>query len=100
MPMKTFLRSAAAVVALMATPAAAADLYRGPAFAAAPFSGYNWNGAYIGVNLGYQWGKVTNWPNTNPSGVMGGGQIGYNWQIHPNWVLGVEADIQASAAED
>ena len=31
---------------------------------------------------------------------MGGGQIGYNWQVHPNWVLGIEADIQGSGAED
>ena len=32
--------------------------------------------------------------------MIGGGQIGYNWQVHPNWVLGLEADIQGSAAED
>ena len=28
-------------------------------------------------------------------GVIGGGQIGYNWQVQ-NWVWGLEADIQAS----
>ena len=98
--MKTTFRAIAFTAALIATPAAGADLYgRGPAFAAAPFSSYNWNGVYIGANLGYQWGKVTNWGNTEPSGVMGGGQIGYNWQGGP-WVLGIEADIQGSGAND
>ena len=43
---------------------------------------------------------MTNWAGGSPDGVTGGGQIGYNWQVHPNWVLGVEADLQASAAED
>jgi outer membrane immunogenic protein len=108
MQMKTFFHAIVAAAAaastiataLLTTPATAADLYRkAPAFAAAPFSGYNWNGAYVGVNLGYQWGKTTNWP-TEPNGFMGGGQVGYNWQVNPNWVLGLEADIQASGAED
>src|SRR2546421_9728453 len=98
----TLFRALALVVAaLIATPAAAADLYYGkaPAFAAAPFNGYNWNGAYVGVNLGYQWGKVTNWGGGEPNGVMGGGQIGYNWQFG-QYVFGLEADLQGSAAED
>ena len=30
---------------------------------------------------------------------MGGGQIGYNWQSG-QWVLGIEADIQGSGAND
>src|SRR5205085_7700999 len=98
--MKTILRAAAFTAALAATPAAAADLYgKAPAFAAAPFNGYNWNGAYVGVNLGYQWGKVTNWGGGEPNGVMGGGQIGYNWQFG-QYVFGLEADLQGSAAED
>ena len=100
--MKTFYRAIAIAAAIITTPASAADLYGrapGPAYAAAPFSGYNWNGAYVGANLGYQWGKVVNWGNAAPSGVMGGGQVGYNWQS--GWfVFGVEADIQASGAND
>jgi outer membrane immunogenic protein len=28
------------------------------------------------------------------NGGVFGGQIGYNWQVNPNWVLGVEADGQ------
>ena len=97
---RSIVRAIALVTALIATPAAAADLYYGkaPAFAAAPFNAYNWNGAYVGVNLGYQWGSVTNWGGGSPSGVMGGAQLGYNWQFG-QYVLGLEADFQGSAAE-
>jgi outer membrane immunogenic protein len=99
--MKTLVRAAALIAALITTPAAAADLYtKAPAFAAAPINVYSWNGVYVGANLGYQWGSVTNWGGGSPSGITGGGQIGYNWQVHPNWVLGLEADLQGSAASD
>src|SRR5262249_43481350 len=30
---------------------------------------------------------------TNPSGFIGGGQIGYNYQLSPIWVVGFEADF-------
>ena len=41
--------------------AAAADLPRGPAqYCPPPASVYNWNGLYAGLNIGYEWGKVTN----------------------------------------
>lgn len=30
------------------------------------------------------------------NGVIGGGQLGYNWQASPNWVLGFETDFQGS----
>jgi outer membrane immunogenic protein len=105
MHMKTFVRSVLAAIsaaaALAATPAAAADLRygRAPALAAAPFNAYNWNGAYVGLNLGYQWGKVTNWGTTEPNGIAGGAQIGYNWQFG-QFVVGLEADFQGSAAND
>jgi outer membrane immunogenic protein len=86
----------------MAGAAAAADLppgtYRAPY---APYSApsvYSWMGPYIGGNIGYQWGSTTNNP-TNPAGVAGGLQAGYNWQTG-QFVLGAEADIQLSAADD
>ncbi len=40
--------------------------------------------------LGYNIGR------SNVDGVIGGGQIGYNWQFDRSWVLGIEADFQGS----
>jgi outer membrane immunogenic protein len=107
--MKRFLLASAAVAAL-ATPAFAADLpvatypTKAPAYVAA----YNWTGFYIGANLGGAWARVTNTdlfsggavPFVNSSsstisGVIGGGQLGYNWQTG-NLVFGLEADIDGS----
>jgi outer membrane immunogenic protein len=79
---------------------------------AAAFPAYNWTG-YAGVNAGYAWEDPTvnytpnnavisgggnvrpvgSWDN---SGALGGFQIGYNWQFSPQWVAGIEADINAS----
>jgi outer membrane immunogenic protein len=74
---------------------------------------YDWTGFYIGGNVGYSWGKsndtstLTNGPGTvffgsagssNLDGVVGGGQIGYNWQVQ-NWVWGLEADIQGTGED-
>jgi outer membrane immunogenic protein len=36
---------------------------------------------------------------TKLDGAIGGVQIGYNWQATPSWVLGIEADIQASGED-
>jgi outer membrane immunogenic protein len=75
-----------------------------------------WVGIYGGVNIGYAFGAdssardggfLLNGPHRNGAGwvlnndingVVGGGQIGSNWQYAPWLVLGVEADIQASDA--
>jgi outer membrane immunogenic protein len=69
--------------------------------------GYNWSGFYVGGNVGYSWGRssdtstLTNTAGTalfssadksNLDGVVGGGQIGYNWQMQ-SWLFGLEADI-------
>jgi outer membrane immunogenic protein len=34
--------------------------------------------------------------STKLNGAIGGVQVGYNWQAMSNWILGVEADFQAS----
>lgn len=101
-----------AAVSLLATGAMAADLMaadlapkpyvKGPALD----PGLNWTGFYAGLNGGYSWGRsnATVLPTTplagrigqNVDGGLGGGQIGYNWQVDPKWILGVEADIQAT----
>lgn len=91
----------AAIVALAAGAAHAADLprYNRP-YSAPPaaYAVYSWVGPYIGFNVGYQWGGTTNNP-TDPSGIMGGVQAGYNFQFN-QFLLGVETDIQLSGAED
>ena len=83
-----------------AASAQAADMYapRAPYTVNQPLNAYSWAGPYIGGNLGYEWGSVSNNP-TRPSGFAGGAQAGYNWQMG-NWVFGVEGDIEATAAED
>jgi outer membrane immunogenic protein len=82
------------------TQAQAADLQRGyPQYAPPPPPPvYRWMGPYVGVNLGYQWGDVTNNP-TQPAGIAGGIQAGYNWQFG-NFVLGAETDINLTGADD
>ena len=95
---RTLFRTAA-IMAMLATPAVGANLYRTPSspYVAAPYGGYNWGGFYVGLNLGYEWGSVTN-SAFNHSGFAGGGQAGYNWQ-RGSFVFGVETDLQASGAD-
>jgi outer membrane immunogenic protein len=107
----TRLATVITAIALIGTPAFAADMAaKAPPPPPAPI--YNWTGFYFGVNAGWSWGKADTTINvpspgapfipatfndtTHPEGAIGGAQIGYNWQSTPNWVLGVEADIQAS----
>jgi len=111
--MKKLAVSAAALVAAigLAGTANAADLARrapappvkAPYYVAPVFT---WTGFYAGVNLGYGWadgsGTLTAPGGSGPvtgsgNGVLGGGQIGYNWQTGP-LVLGLETDFQGTGA--
>ncbi len=109
--MKRITWGIAAAAALLTTGAFAADLAR-PYTKAPPIAApiFNWTGFYVGGNLGYSWGRssdfstLTNGAGTvlfsgadrsNLDGIVGGGQIGYNWQVQ-NWVWGLEADIQGT----
>lgn len=87
------------LVSIASGRASAADLPRAPYYtAAAPLSAYSWTAPYLGGNLGYEWGSVSN-NQTHPSGVIGGVTAGYNWQAG-QFVFGGEADIQLSGAND
>ena len=110
--MKKRLFAIATLAALAATPALAADM----AVKAPPPAVYSWAGFYVGGNIGGGWVQdggrsrcfdqfgVQNGPDcqnvvnssVSSSGFIGGGQIGYNWQLNSSWVYGVEADIQGA----
>jgi outer membrane immunogenic protein len=92
---------AALMTAGLTVSAQAADIpygSRAPYTVNQPLNAYSWAGPYLGGNFGYGWGSVDNNP-TRPNGVFGGVQGGYNWQNGP-FVFGLEADIQASGAND
>lgn len=97
MSLRQFLAASVAAVAFSGA-AVAADL---PSRRVAPVAPYvapifTWTGFYAGVNAGYGWGSFTKDPKyvfDNPSGFVGGGQIGYNYQIG-QFVVGLETDIQ------
>jgi outer membrane immunogenic protein len=115
--MKSFLLGTAAMATLcLSMPAIAADLparvTKAPPALVSP--AYNWSGFYLGVHAGYTFaededitttgqaaGNITNVAigarpgrvSLDRDGFIGGGQMGYNWQVSPNWVFGLEADI-------
>lgn len=108
---KTLVAFAAiGAIALGASSAHAADLGQAPMYKAPPMMppAYSWTGFYIGANGGFG-GNKFDYPATvgplsgtaslNSSGFFGGGQIGYNWQLSPLWVIGVETDIDAADIE-
>jgi outer membrane immunogenic protein len=97
--MKRFAVGAAALtLAGMAQSADAADLGYRPYTVNQPLNAYSWAGPYLGGNLGYEWGSVTN-NGTQPSGISGGVQGGYNFQSGA-WVFGVEGDLELTGASD
>jgi opacity protein-like surface antigen len=62
----------------------------------------NWSGLYGGVTLGYGSGSSTTYldradnhgsARNDPDGGLFGLTVGYNWQMAPQWILGVEADL-------
>jgi outer membrane immunogenic protein len=76
-------------------PGAQRSYYAAPA---AAYAAYSWMGPYIGGNIGYQWGDVTN-SAAQPTGSVLGLQAGYNWQSG-QLVVGAETDVQWSNADD
>lgn len=74
-----------------------------PVAAPTPFT---WTGAYVGGDFGGSFASTSIASNTtgwasqrlNPAGVMGGVYAGYNYQVSPNFVLGVEGDFQGNTS--
>lgn len=99
-----------AALALMTGAAWAADLpnTKGPpAFAPPPPPAFTWSGFYIGGQVGYQWGTASNsliflptgasFPlnSVDTSGVVGGGHLGFNYQVS-QFVFGLEGDVEGA----
>lgn len=89
--------------AFAAVPAMAADLPLKAPPAPAPVPLFSWSGFYIGANIGGAWSNSTVTDvatgatfNTDNNGFIGGGQVGFNYQIN-NFVFGVEGDIDATS---
>jgi outer membrane immunogenic protein len=112
--MKQHLLTAAAFAAVLtAGPAIAADMpVKAPILKAAPAVAYSWSGCYVGGNVGGKWASTsgsadvaaaagpggafgafsTPLAREDASTVIGGGQVGCNWQ-NGNLVYGLEGDI-------
>ena len=100
--MKKYLLASVAALGLVAAGAAsAADLPSRKGPVAAPVympPAFSWTGFYVGANAGYGWGNVNanGWANVGDlDGFVGGGQVGYNYQMG-QFVVGLEADLQAA----
>ena len=80
---------------------------------AAPVVAPSWTGFYVGLNTGGSIGTgsasqsaafsstalgsnglLNSSDRFSPSGWVVGGQLGYNWQVSPSWMVGLEADWQ------
>jgi outer membrane immunogenic protein len=110
--MKTALSGMIGAALLLGGSANAADLAV-PAYKASVMApAFSWTGWYIGGNIGAGWGEnadavATPGPgvnfgagptsaNSTPGGVIGGGQVGYDWQVNRSWVFGLVADFQGA----
>ena len=73
---------------------------------------FDWSGLYVGFHAGGAFsrnryigntaGAAPDWAagtmfGVEPGGFIGGVQIGYNWQVNPNVVLGVEASVSGTS---
>jgi outer membrane immunogenic protein len=103
---RNLLASTALTTSTLVTGAALAanlPLKAPPAPPPAPLA---WNGCYVGGNAGGAWTHIDETLTSAPpaavassessgtdSSFTGGGQLGCNWQFNPNWVGGLEGDI-------
>jgi opacity protein-like surface antigen/outer membrane receptor protein involved in Fe transport len=72
---------------------------------AAAATAYYWAGPYVGANFGgaFSAGESVLTPigngATNPSGVLGGLQFGYNYLVAPTWLVGIEGELDWTSAQ-
>lgn len=105
--MKKMVSALAIAAGLAAGSAFAADLpsRKGPPeFLPPPV--FSWTGFYGGLNIGYGWSEDDDNNNfgfgfgfnnnDHLDGVVGGGQVGFNYQFTPLFVVGFESDFQGT----
>jgi len=120
--MKRHLFVSAIALAIGADAATAADYPMAAPALLPPAAPTSWTGFYGGLNLGGGWaanGQNSILPYADPAlpigagnffllpgggdtanntgGVVGGGQVGYNFQFRPSILVGAEADIQGTS---
>jgi outer membrane immunogenic protein len=100
---KTIFHPIMAAIAALALQggAMAADIPVAPRYGKAPPIALDlWSGGYLGVSAGGRW-TTEEWTTTTPnsshefesSSARLGLYGGYNWQVQPRWIVGLEADI-------
>ncbi len=68
-----------------------------PPVYAPPLPIFTWTGVYLGGQIGYEWGREPiTLMSSQPSGVVGGGHIGYNYQTQ-QFVMGIEGDVNGTS---
>ena len=108
---RKFLLASVGAIALTGSAAFAADLpsRAPPPVYLPPPPIFTWTGIYIGGQVGYAWGTGANrfdgfiddvFVDTslggNPNGVIGGGHVGFNYQIN-QWVIGLEGSVDGTS---
>jgi outer membrane immunogenic protein len=81
-------------LAALAAPAFGADLGARPYSPAYAAPIYNWTGCYVGGHIGGAFSASNNFNglvlSDNSARLLGGLQVGGDWQFHPNFLIGVE----------
>jgi Opacity protein and related surface antigens len=105
--MKRILLATVAMTALGSATVLAADLPQRPAYKATPVMMApppTWTGCYIGGNVGAGWShtdvndEISGAPivSLSGAGIVGGGQVGCDYQFAGNWVIGVQGMFDGS----
>jgi outer membrane immunogenic protein len=92
--------------------ASAADLpVKAPIYKAPAVIPFSWTGCYLGAHIGYGWGQkhdtdnlASDWflgqpVDVDTDGVLGGGQVGCNYQFTSNFVIGIEGTLSAAGLD-
>jgi outer membrane immunogenic protein len=114
--MKKLLLAGVAIGALLAHDAASAKPKKPPIAAPPPAPVFSWTGCYAGANVGWGWGRNDITQTTTVSsltsgtvfsskattgvdtdGAVFGGQVGCDWQFHPNFLIGVQGMFDGAA---